>query len=228
MFADVMKSLPESPLIVRKDDTVPDVAPTYDNENIGDCTCASVAHLYEVWTGYGRLSSLLTTADVINFYCEVGGYVTGDPRTDNGADMLTVLNQWRNVGIGPQRRKIAAFAKLDHTNIDHVKIAINLFGGVYVGAQLPKSAQSAVEHGDGWIDGDKRDAGTWGGHCMSASRADRSGVWFRTWGKPQFANWRWWLTYVDECYAPMSPDWTVGAAAMGLDMDRLRQYLSQL
>lgn len=209
---------------VSRDVVVPAVVDMYDNDKIGDCTCASIGYLENVWTRYGEIRPLLTRDEVVSFYSEVTGYTPGDESTDNGADMLQVLKRWRSVGVGAQRRKIDAFVKITHDVIDHVKSAIFLFGGVYVGAMLPTSARLATEKNHVWADVED-EPGSWGGHCMSVSRYDRTGVWFRTWGKLQRATWDWWRRYVDESYGVLSLEWVQPNA---LDVTKLRQYLSQL
>ena len=223
MYADVTDAtMPDFPMALAQDSFVPEVVDMYDNDKIGDCTCASIGYLENVWTQYGRAGSLLTKDEVIKAYCDVAGYVPGDENTDNGASMLDVLKRWRNIGIS--NKKILAFVKIDHNNIDHVKSAINMLGGIYVGAMLPNSAKKAVDSGRIWSDVSE-EPGTWGGHCMSASRYDRSTIWLRTWGKSQPAEWSWWRRYVDECYGALSPEWR---QPNGLNLDRLQLYLSNL
>jgi len=225
MFASAIDlQLPDFPMALSRETSIPDVVDMYDNDKIGDCTCASIGYLENVWTDYGRSARLLTRDEIVSFYTDVTGYTPGDPSTDNGASMLDVLKRWRKIGVGTDNRKITMFVKIDHDNVDHVKSAINLFGGVYVGAMLPLSAKTAVENGQSWINVDDA-SGSWGGHCMSASRYDRSGVWLRTWGKSQNASWQWWSKYVDECYGVLSAEWR---QPNELDTGKLEQLLSLL
>lgn len=222
-FADLLGDLPAAPMALSMDDAVPDVVDAHRNFDLGDCTCASIAYLEEVWTGHGTTGALLTTDEVVGFYSEVGGYREGEPSTDGGASMLDVLKRWRSVGIGAARRRCTAFVKVDHTDLEHVCSAIELLGGVYVGAELPNSARSSAP----WavLPGADGKVGGWGGHCLTASRYDHTGLTFRTWGRRQRADWSWWLTYVDECYAVLSPEWRCPG---GLDTMRLQQMLNSL
>lgn len=228
MATIVTTEMPASPSAIARDESVPAMTDLYANDAVGDCTAASAAHLIEVWTEYGKIGALATVDDVLKFYSIGGGYVAGDPTTDTGADMLTMLKTWRSVGVGGHR--IDAFVKLDLGDVAQVKSAINFFGGVYVGANLPLTAQ----HGGEWVGPEglatgEETPGSWGGHCMSASRYDRRGAWLRTWGRLQFADWAWWRRYVDECYAPLSTDWVHGdEAPNGLNIEKLRAYLVAL
>jgi hypothetical protein len=205
----------------------------YQNDRIGDCAIASAATLLQVWTGQNAALVRLTDDDVIAAYSAVGGYVAGEPETDRGCDMLSVLNYWRKFGIGGHR--IAAFVKLDHDNPYQIQAAINLFGGVYVGASLPKSAMAS---GGLWMapdhngpDSDRDRVGGWGGHAMACASFDRRTATFGTWGDRQRATWGWWLKYVDECYAVLSPEWIdnlTRLAPSGFDLAQLLADLEAL
>lgn len=224
---EIVDVLPASPMTMMRDQAVPATTSLYLNDQIGDCTAVSEAALVEVWTDYGRTAPLATITDVITAYSTGSGYRPGEPATDVGADMLTMLKQWRTIGLGPHR--IDAFASVDHAVVNHVCDAINLFGGVYVGANLPLTSQHEGE----WltpqtVDGENT-PGSWGGHCMAGVGYDKRGIWLRTWGRRQFAEWGWWHKYVDECYAPLAPEWIHGdEAPNGLNMNKLRAYLSAL
>jgi hypothetical protein len=220
-------TLPDSPLAIAQDEHVPDEISQYGNDTVGDCTAAAVAYMIETWTSH---ASVITTTDAIELYSGVTGYVPGRPETDNGASMLSVLKTWRNRGdVGVAGHKLDAFVTVCHDAIDHVIAAINLFGSIYVGARLPLTAQSAGTwrgpsdlHGENTPD-------SWGGHCLACSRCDRTGGWFRTWGRLQRFEWAWWSAYVDECYAPISPDWIHGETTPnGLDLPKLRALLAAL
>src|SRR5207245_1805953 len=68
------------------------------------------------------------------------GYDPNDPNSDAGGVELDVLNAWRKDGIGG--RQVVAFVKLDSKDVHQVRTAINLFGGIYTGFALPRSAQN--------------------------------------------------------------------------------------
>ena len=196
------------------------------NDECGDCAYAALSHLSQVMTE-GRYTP---DADAVrSAYCIGTGYIPGNAATDQGAAMLDVLRQSRTSGIDDH--KIGAFAKLRAGDIDHVKFAINEFGGVYLGAQLPLSTQDT---GDVWsrpaISTEQDRPGSWGGHAMAAIGYDRSHVTFITWGKRQSATWDWWLACVDEAYAVFSDDWIQadGSAPVGLDKSALLGYLDSL
>ena len=78
-------------------------------------------------------------AQVLGAYSAITGYdpATGD--NDTGAVETDVLNYWRKTGVAGH--KILAYAALEPGNTQHVRDAIDLFGGAYIGLALPISAQ---------------------------------------------------------------------------------------
>jgi hypothetical protein len=196
------------------------------NDACGDCTCAGAAHLVQTWTANNGGEVTISDDDVVAAYSKITGYTPSDPTSDKGAVLLDVLNAWRQAGIGGH--KIGAYAIVDHTNVAEVKLALDLFGGLYTGAMLPQSAESAV--GSTWSAVALDDAGSWGGHCMAVAAYDADGITYLTWGARQRATWDWWSAYCDEAYAIIADDWVTGAkpAPSGFDVAALRQYLAEL
>jgi len=225
------KHLPPSPPVRDWNDKLgPDLG-MMKNDEAGDCGFAGLGHAIMTWSSeHGNLYTPSDT-EVLGWYSECTGYVPGDPSTDNGVVLLDALTYFRKKGL------IFAFMKVDHHSFDHLQTAINLFGGVYIGASLPVSAQDTSRpwHGTtGSLEGDAA-VGSWGGHCMWAAKyarpaASAFNVDFSTWGKRQPADAQWWLDYVDECYAILSPRWadTALPAPSGFDLATLRADLSAL
>jgi hypothetical protein len=210
----------------------------YANDSIGDCTCASAAHMIQLWTSQSGVMQNPALNDVMSMY-ERFGYTPSNPESDGGAAMLDVLNSWRQLGLGVAPNpvhKIGAFVKIDHEDVEHVKAAIDYFGGVYCGAGMPITAQTngPTNPWAGPLPGDRltpsERPNSWGGHCLGVGAYDRSGVTFLTWGARQVADWNWWNTYVDEAYVMISQDWISedGTAPVGLPVAELNQFLSQL
>lgn len=226
----LMPTMPDPPPARDWSSKLPADVGMYLNDQLGDCTCASMAHLIQTWTSQIGLLVNPSDKDVIAAY-ERQGYDPSDPATDGGAVMLDVLNDCRKNGLGGH--KIGAYIKIDHHDIEHVKAAIDYFGGAYLGVQLPTSAQNldADWVGPESTTGSQADRpGGWGGHCMAAVAYDRLGVTFLTWGKRQRADWTWWRDYVDEAYAIVSADWLdpSGVAPNGLPVAQLNSFLMSL
>lgn len=196
------------------------------NDQLGDCTCAGMAHLIQSWTAANGSTLTVPDSEVLKAYQAVGGYVPGKPETDGGAYEIDVLNFWRTTGIAGH--KIAAFASLDPRNREHIKVACWLFGGAYVGVSLPLSAQSQ----DVWrldisgLDGDPT-PWSWGGHCIVYVGYNETGPICVTWGELKQLTWAWHDAYCEEQYACLSYDWVQGKAApSGFDFVTLQTDLA--
>lgn len=190
----------------------------FANDRLGDCTCAAAGHMVELWTTLNGAAATLTDDEVIALYDIVNG------GSDNGAVELDVLNAWRQQGLAGH--KLHAFTQVDHTNQNLVMTAANLFAGVYIGAQMPLSAQQTI--GELWtITNDGHDAGSWGGHAMNVVGYDAQGVTLVTWGKLQHATWAWWDAYVDEAWSLLTEDWDK-TTYLGLDFAQLETDLTNL
>lgn len=215
--------------------------PMYLNDSLGCCVIAAMGHMIGQWTAYARGKGvILADQDILRAYSAVGGYVPGDASTDNGCDMLTALNYWRQTGIGGH--KILAFAAVNWLNHVEVEQAINLFGSLFVGVALPISAQGSpvweVPSSGPYRDGSP---GSWGGHaeCDVGYNAVRSGGLFNrrrpglmpiTWGARGAKTWAFMDTYCDECYVALSQEWieSRGLSPSGCDLDHLRSDLAEI
>lgn len=201
----------------------------YSNDRIGCCTIATVAHLTQAWTSMQGHEYEMPEDDVIAAYRAVSGY-DGTPQTDLGANMLDAMNYVRQVGIGG--RKIHSFVAVDPKNRWEMEIAINLFGGVAIGADLPMAAKSQhvweVAPANEWTT-DYR-SGSWGGHAMACVGYNHRSVTLVTWGQVKIASWSWLLSYTAESYAILSEDWVSATrlAPNGFDLEALSRSLTAL
>lgn len=201
------------------------------NDRVGDCTCAAAGHLRQTWTANNGHQKTTTDRAILKAYEAVGGYVSGDPSTDNGCVELDVLNYWRKVGIGGD--KIFAYVSLDIRSKKHVELAIALFGGITIGLGLPLSAQKQrdlwwVTTPPGGTPTPDEAVGSWGGHEVAVIGYDAEGLTFVTWGKVMRMTWAFFFVYCDEGYGVLSQDWATGAktAPSGFTFDQLKTDLA--
>jgi hypothetical protein len=198
--------------------------PLYANDRIGDCTTAAAAHMIEAWTSSGRgrvvmLSerSVLTAFDAVKLV---------DPLTgEEGAVELDVLRYWRRHGIG--RHRIGAYARVAVHQPQLVRTAAFLFGGLYIGLQLPRTAQrQRVWDWTGSLRG-PAEPGSWGGHAVDVVGYDAAGLTVVTWGRLQRLTWSFWDRYCDEAYCILSDDFLLqGRAPNGFDLAALEADLA--
>ena len=195
------------------------------NNTLGDCTCAAAGHLIRLWTASTKT---VRDEDIIEAYRALSGYQPGKPATDRGAVELDVLKYWRKTGIGGHR--ILAFVAVEPGEIDQIKTSIELFGGCYIGLELPLSAQKQRV----WSvppSGAKGKAkpGSWGGHAVPVVAYDARGLTVVTWGATKRMTWDFWRAYCDEAYALLSTYWIdahCGVNPEGFALDQLKADLA--
>jgi hypothetical protein len=190
--------------------------PMYGNDQLRDCTCAAAGHMIQAWTFNAGHPKTPTTAAVEKIYWETGsppaptGYPEGP--TDTGRYELDVLNYWRKTGVG--RDKATAYAAIHPANVQLVKAAIFIFGGVYTGIELPVTAQRQSVWD--YVGGSGSEPGSWGGHAVPYHAYDAAGVKLVTWGGLMGATWAFHQHYTDEVYAVIDLDWLKTRTSSGM------------
>lgn len=200
----------------------------FKNDVLGCCTIAADGHFVQEWT-FDATSNEVTVsdADIITAYSAVSGYDPATGANDNGANELDVLNYLKKTGLGGH--KIAAFVQLDVKNKDQLKQAINVFGGIYIGVNMPISAQNQTDNGRVWDaeGGNNGEPGSWGGHAVHCGKYDDSQIECVTWGERQPMTWAFWDKYVEEAYAILSVDFLNGGKdPQGFDIATLTNDLA--
>ena len=198
------------------------------NDRVGDCTGVGAANsILNMTTATGHPKAA-TTNECLGFYSQSTGYdpnaplVDGENPTDQGGVETDVLASWISAGfrLAGGVDKLTGFAAVDPGNIVACKQSMWLFGGLYIGLQLPLAAQAM---GEVWdvpagraLNGDWAPGG-WGGHCTPTVGFEKDGT-FRlvTWAKPKIITRAFWRAYVDESYVLLSKDWVTAA---GTDPD---------
>lgn len=199
------------------------------NDRLGNCTCAGGGHAIQVWTSQTRPEEVtVADADVLAMYEGACGYKPDNPETDQGGIETEVLRYWqKNPLAGHKLDAVGGVAPGSRTD---VKAAVWLFGGCYIGVQLPTSAQSQAVW-DVPAQGPRGSGapGSWGGHCVFVVGYNDIGLSFVSWGKVMKMTWAFWDTYVDEAYALLSPDWFAAndEAPMNFKYQELVDYLNQ-
>jgi hypothetical protein len=153
----------------------------YGNDQLGDCVIAGGYHIVGVETGNAGKAFIATEKQIESDYGSIGGYVPGDPSTDNGCDEATAMNWWQGHGFADGTKPLGWLA-IDPDNVTEVMQAIWLFEDCMFGFELP----------DGWVNPFPSASGfTWdvagdpdpeNGHCVVGCGCDSSGVKISTWG----------------------------------------------
>lgn len=190
------------------------------NDQLGDCTCATAAHIVHTWTGEDGAQVIVPDEAVLAMYEAVGGYRPGHPETDNGAVELDVLRYWQKHPLAGH--ELLAYATLRPRQTEEVRQAIHYFGAAYIGVALPLTAQSqdvwvvSGLHGDG-------EPGSWGGHAVPVVAYDKHFVTCITWGQLKRMSWNFFYAYCDEAYCCLGPDLVGpdGRSPEGFDLPQL-------
>jgi hypothetical protein len=222
------------------------------NNTLGCCTISAVGHAVQVLTANASQELTLPDSTILQYYEQWDGYNPANPATDQGGVELDVLNNWRQQGFAGQT--LEAYVAIDIGTRDSghgtrqsataqpqdlvpaLTQAIWLFGGAYIGVELPLTAQRQ----DVWdvADGPDADPGSWGGHSVylvgyetpvttpslsappllnqegsfagpsPVSRVPCPGsLTCITWGQLKKLTWAWFEKYCSEAYALISRDW---------------------
>ena len=175
------------------------------NDSLSDCTIAGPMHVSMLWNKIAGNSVVFTDLDATDDYSAACGYVPGDPSTDNGGDMVSVAEYWRNVGMRDStdtRHKIAAYLQIDVGNLAHVYAAAYLFGAVGLGVKLPQSAEAQFDVGEPWTVVPNDEAIDYHYVPLVGRTAQYSQV--VTWGKLQDVSTPWLAAYLTEAVAVIS------------------------
>jgi len=188
--------------------------PMDGNDTLGDCTIAAVAHAVTTYSGLLGSQTIMPQAAVEKLYFSL----TGGP--DTGLNELDVLNYWRKHKVSGD--EILAYVSLDPKNHTNVQLAIELFGGLYLGFQVQKNCVQEFDAKQPWTPGPL----TNDGHAVFAVAYDQNGVTVLTWGNTQQATWAWWDECVDEAYAILPPQAKDPTFAPGFNMAQLQADLA--
>jgi hypothetical protein len=190
------------------------------NNDLGDCTIAGCGHLVQLWTQNTSSRVTISDAEIVSYYEKWAGYDPSNPSTDAGAYELEVLNKWRKQGLSGH--ELLAYAAVNPLDARHVKQAICLFGGLYLGLSLPLSAT----YTDPWVITDKEsEPGSWGGHCVVICGYDLDYITCITWGQLKRMTWSFFGKYCEEAYALLSQDWLAHFGNGVLDQQALMNDL---
>ncbi|HEY3831236.1 MAG TPA: hypothetical protein VGO03_03000 [Acidimicrobiia bacterium] len=197
----------------KTDADVPTLFPMDGNDQYGDCTIAAVAHAITIYEGLVGKAHVMPAKSVEKTYFHLSG------GGDTGLNELNVLNYWQSHMVG--REKILAYTKVDPKDHNHVKQAMGLFGGVYLGFQCQENCIDDFNNHVTWTPGTL----TNDGHAVYAVAYDADTVTVLTWGSTQKGTWAWWDECVDEAYAILPPDAEKPGFAPGYNFQQLKQDL---
>lgn len=212
------------------------LAQMYGNDTMGDCVIAGFYHVLGVASGNATGTPFLATAaQIIADYSAIGGYVPGDPSTDQGCDEVTALTWWSQ-NPAADGSKLAGFVELDPTNEAHLQLALWLGCNLYFGIELPDAWVQPMPSASGFTWDVAGAADPSNGHCVMGAGYNSNGVTIGTWAMTGLLTYDAIADYGSSSnggavYALITPDWLAQgqrAAPNGVDWDALTADLDAL
>jgi hypothetical protein len=158
------------------------LANIYGNDTLGDCVIAGIGHTEGVLSANSGNEFIFSPSQIISLYSAIGGYVSGNPSTDNGCDEVTALNHWRHHGAPIGHHKIAAYISIDPTSPVEYRQALWLFENLMFGLELPDAWVTPFPSKSGFIWDKAGKPDPENGHCVIGCGYDSTGVTIATWG----------------------------------------------
>lgn len=204
----------------------------YANDRLGICVFSGKGHAEGVQTGNDDTNGpqepvLATDQELVDQYFAVCG------PGDNGCYIDKVLNYYKTTGItmAGVRRKIDGWCEVDWTDKELVKAAIDLFGGVTIGFDVPQSWANNARPGFLW---DTTSSRTVGGHDVFIYGYNETGVLVSTWGVTGTMTWAAFLSrrWIGECYVHFGTGWygkdKIAGGNMQLNVEGLKAAFAQI
>ena len=172
--------------------------PMYGNVAYGDCSCASVGHMIEIWCANNGSVYLPTLADIVHVYKstpDAGG---------GGRDQVVVLDFVKNHGIGSKQLHKIYWREVAPTRDSVRQTTYFLGGGCVVTLNLPNS----VKTGRTWrVSSTNSTPGGFGSHSVDVVGYGPNGVVVCSWGQLIPMTWGFYDKYVEQVFAVLGWDW---------------------
>jgi len=187
------------------------LAMVYLNDQLGDCVIAGGYHIVGVETGNATGTPYVATDAVLKAdYHAIGGYVDGDPSTDNGCDEDTAINYWTSHGFA-NGTKLLGSVSVDATNRQQVELAVWLSEELIVCMELPDAFVNPFPAGDGFVWDVAGAPVPDNGHSVAIAGYNAQGVIVITWGMIGIITWAALAKYAKpsaggSCNMVLSPD----------------------
>jgi hypothetical protein len=179
------------------------------NDQYGDCVLASGDHQTMLYNKLAGHSVSFTAKNALADYGAITGFNTNTGSGDNGTNVRDALSYRRKTGLVDStgtRHKIDAYVSINPGDFDLALRCIFTFGAVEIGFQVPESAMTQFENGQEWDDvGDQNIIGGHDVPGVGSTIPGQKGT-FVTWAQRQFMTKKFYQTYNDEAWVPLSKE----------------------
>jgi hypothetical protein len=198
------------------------VWPMDGNDQYGDCTMAAAAHCIQMWDAVTNTTDPVPSeAAVVQQYLKL----TGGP--DTGLVEANVLKTWMTTGLW--NNVIAGYAPVNVHNLTLLQQVIYLYGGAYVGIQVPANAETQFGNHHPWtLDPGWQHEKMVGGHAIPLVGYDANYIYAITWGAVQPMAYDWWHTYGDEAWAILPDEFKEAGGFDGINVAALQGDLKSV
>lgn len=200
----------------------------YQNDKFGVCGPTMIANGYKVISRQAGAELSVSQNDVFDLYRRSGN-PNFDPNTDqddNGVNLQTMLQEVHKNGLAGI--KSLAFAKVDVSNLNEVKAAIDIFGVLYLGVNLQTAQQSQTDTGL-W---DFDNSSEWGGHAVLAGKYSNNSsddIGIITWAQHVDLTDTFWEKQVEEAWVVIWPEYlTMPEFDSSIDLKQLADDYKEL
>ncbi len=204
------------------------------NDQYGDCVFASAGHQTMLWNKRAGHDVPMSATETLLDYSDVTGFDPKDPNSDNGTYVIDALKYRKATGVRDAaggRHKIEAYVSIDPKNFALAMQACYVFGVIEMGFEVPETIWDQFDNGEYWDVVDPN-AAIIGGHdvCWVGSRNSAARATCITWGRRQQMTRRFYETYNDETWVPLSAEQLKadGTGIHGLNIDQLRADLAAI
>jgi hypothetical protein len=198
------------------------------NNSLGDCTCAACGHAIQTWS-FNSTGTMVTPpdADIESLYEEAGDYIPGQPNTDNGAVIQTVLTDWMNGPI--DGNELTAFVEIDQLSVSNIQRSIYECGVVDIGFDVPSFMP--MNAGATWDVNASADNTIIGGHSVDLVGYQADGTYIViSWGQLFYMTPAFMAKFCDEAYGLINAAWITasGHSPAGLTIVELEALMQSM
>lgn len=202
-----------------------------DNNRLSNCVPVSWKHLTQSMSAVRGAEHVPTIAETNQLYSDVTGFREGDPSTDRGTSILSMLRLLKSRG------EIQGYAAIDPQDWKRTQLGIYLFGGALLGLALPLSIQGQKDWALALGKGNLARPGSLGLHGVAAHGYKKVGAKKRprfvtsTWGRAQWIRHTFWdCGCVEEAWIVVAKDWVPpgGRTIHGFDADGLLNAIKRV
>lgn len=202
LFSHILKAVPTHPI---SQDYLASLSnwQMLGNDQYGDCVAVGWANMRRFLTAELTKEHYPSMADVIKIYKTQN---PGFPSQDDGMDISVLLSYLIKNG-GSDGVKPLAFAKVDFTNLEEVKAAMYIFGGLLLGVNVQSQNINDFDSGKPW----QYRASDYveGGHCVLAGGylgKSADDVQFITWAEETGFTDKFWNNLTEEAWVVVWPE----------------------